>query len=319
MKRRRLLLILCLGALLIGGALAYRHYWLSRPVGHGPAGPAVDRQRFAQTWTDRKVLLLGLGDSITAGFGVPEEYSYFGRLVKNPDDEFPAMRGICLSAVLPGLEVRNESISGSTSLEHVHRIESLGVQPDDVLGLIVITTGGNDVIHNYGRTPPREGAMYGATEEQAQPWIEAFERRLHRMIDLLEARFPGGCHIFLADVYDPTDGVGDAENAGLPAWPDGLAIHTAYNDVIHRCAQRRPSVHLVPIHALFLGHGIHCTQSWREHYRADDPHYWYFTNLEDPNARGYDAIRRLFLIEIAKVAKQLADKPAAEPISRHGI
>ena len=33
---------------------------------------------------------------------------------------------------------------------------------------------------------------------------------------------------------------------------------------------------MVPIHALFLGHGIHCTQSWREHYRADDPHYHLF-------------------------------------------
>ncbi len=34
-------------------------------------------------------------------------------------------------------------------------------------------------------------------------------------------------------------------------------------------------------------------------------HHWYYTNLEDPNERGYDAIRRLFLIEMAKVGKQL--------------
>ena len=49
------------------------------------------------------MLLLGLGDSVTAGFGVPSPYSYFSRLVKNPDDEFEDMRGICLSAVLPNL------------------------------------------------------------------------------------------------------------------------------------------------------------------------------------------------------------------------
>ncbi|MBC8117927.1 MAG: hypothetical protein H7062_26345 [Candidatus Saccharimonas sp.] len=41
--------------------------------------------------------------------------------------------------------------------------------------------------------------------------------------------------------------------------------------------------------AEFLGHGIHCT------------HYWYWDNLEDPNDRGYDAIRRLFLIEMARI------------------
>ena len=40
------------------------------------------------------------------------------------------------------------------------------------------------------------------------------------------------------------------------------------------------------------------------------PHYWYAENLEDPNVRGYDAIRRLFLIEIAKVAEELAGKRA---------
>ncbi len=34
-------------------------------------------------------------------------------------------------------------------------------------------------------------------------------------------------------------------------------------------------------------------------------HYWYYTNLEDPNERGYDAIRRLFLLEMMEAAKQL--------------
>lgn len=33
----------------------------------------------------------------------------------------------------------------------------------------------------------------------------------------------------------------------------------------------------------------------REHYSSEDPSYWFFTNIEDPNDRGYDAIRRVFL------------------------
>ena len=122
---------------------------------------------------------------------------------------------------------------------------------------------------------------------QARPWINNFQVRLHRMIDLLEARFPGGCKIFLADVYDPTDGIGDAQNAGLPKWPDGLQIHRAYNDVIHRCAAQRRCVVLVSLYEEFLGHGIHCVQPWREHYRDDDPHYWYASNLEDPSCLGF--------------------------------
>ncbi|MHB8867156.1 MAG: SGNH/GDSL hydrolase family protein [Pirellulaceae bacterium] len=284
--------------LLITG-LVYRHYWLARPVGDGPAGPAVPEEPFRSVWTDRRVLLLGIGDSITAGFGASRaELSYFSRLVGNPENEYPEMRGRCLSAVLGNLETTNVAVSGSNSIQHLQRIEELPQQDLDIMGLVVMTTGGNDLIHWYGRSAPREGAMYGATWQQAQPWITSFEQRLNRMIDLLEEKFPGGCHIFVGDIYDPTDGVGDALSVFLPRWPDGLKIHAAYNRVIHRCAQQRESVHLVPIHATFLGHGSHCTQFWREHYRPDDPHYWYATNIEDPNDRGYDALRRVFLWEI---------------------
>jgi hypothetical protein len=59
-------------------------------------------------------------------------------------------------------------------------------------------------------------------------------------------------------------------------------------------------VRVVPIYEEFLGHGIHCRQFWRTHYRARDPHYWYSSNIEDPNDRGYDAIRRVFLNAILK-------------------
>ena len=99
--------------------------------------------------------------------------------------------------------------------------------------------------------------------------------------------------------------MGDSKKAGFPAWQDGLKILAAYNEVIRRCSGQNSLVHLVDIHGAFLGHGIHWTQFWSAHYDTKDPHYWYYVNLADPNERGYDVIRRLFLIEIAKVAKDL--------------
>jgi lysophospholipase L1-like esterase len=299
-RRLRLLLILFVGLLLCGAGWAYVELFLRRPVGIGPAGPAVPLQPFEQTWTDRRVLLLGIGDSMTAGLGASRpERSYFNRLVANPSSEFVGMRGRCLSAVLPNLEHENLAVSGTTSIYHAQLIrDDLPTYDPDVFGLVVMTTGGNDLIHNYGRTSPREGAMYGATLEQAQPWIENFERRLAEMLDLLGEPFPGGCEIFVGNIYDPTDGVGDAPSVYLPHWPDGLAIHTAYNEVIQRAACGRPNVHVVPIYEAFLGHGSHCRQFWRPTYDASDPHYWYFSNIEDPNDRGYDALRRLFLNRI---------------------
>ena len=61
---------------------------------------------------------------------------------------------------------------------------------------------------------------------------------------------------------------------------------------------------MVDQHTAFLGRGIHCTQFWTKQYDAHDPHNWYYVNLEDPNERGYDAIRRLFLNELGKIASQ---------------
>lgn len=287
---------------------SYCRCWLARPVGEGPAGPPVSREAFNSPWTDRKVLVLGVGDSVTAGFGVDAPYGYVARLVGNPLDEFSDMQGLCLSKVLPDLHVENIAVSGSTSLRHLELLEQLEKRPPDTFGLVLITTGGNDLIHWYGRSEPREGAMYGGTLDQALPWIENFRARLDRIVDRLEAAFPGGCLIFLGDIYDPTDGVGDAVSAWLPHWPDGLEIHRRYNQAIRQLAAKRKSVRVVLIHAAFLGHGTHCRQFWREHYRSEDPFYWYGANLEDPYQRGYDAIRRVFLIEIAKDAAQIAGR-----------
>ncbi len=299
---KRVLAIAVVGAGLIGLVLAGRHFWFRRPVGSGPAGPEVPRELFAREWSSRGVILLGIGDSITAGYGARRGYSYFDRLAANPSDEFADMMGISLSRVFPDLKARNLSISGTTSIQHIEQqLPDLDASLPEVLGVVVLTTGGNDIIHDYGRSPPREGAMYGASIEQARPWIEAFGGRLGHMVDGIHAAFPQGCHVFLANIYDPTDDIGDIESAGLPPWDDGPAILRAYNEVISRCASSRSFVHLVDLHGAFLGHGIHCTQPWRAHYQWDDPHYWYFENLEDPNERGYDVIRRLFLLKMAEV------------------
>jgi lysophospholipase L1-like esterase len=293
--------LLVLGALLIASAAGYIEFHFHLPPGEGPAGPAVPLEPFAKPWTQRKILLLGIGDSVTAGFGAHRGYSYFDRLGANPKYEFEDMRGRALSAVLPNLSTKNVAVSGSDSLQHLELIaQKLEKQPDDVFGLVVMTSGGNDLIHWYGRSAPREGAMYGATLQEAKAWIDHYEKRLGDIFTLIETCFPGGCCIFIGDIYDPSDGRGDPQSAGLPAWPEVLGVHAAYNDALRRAASRHAGVHVVPIYEAFLGHGIHCRKFWLAHYCAGDPHYWYAANLEDPNERGYDAIRRVFLNEIVR-------------------
>jgi len=305
-KSKRLTAILIAGIVLLSIATYYLSVYFIHPIGNGPAGPPVSRDAFSRPWTDRPVLLVGLGDSVTAGFGARKGYSYFDRLITNPPDEFADLNGICLRAVMPKLQFTNLAMSGSTSLEHMEKeLPRLPTVDSNVLGIVVLTTGGNDLIHNYGRTPPRDQAMYGANLEQANPWIENFGHRLDLMVNEITAHFPGGCQIFLANIYDPTDGAGDIQHTTLPDWPDGQKILSAYNEIIQKCAQSHTNVHLVNLHDAFLGHGIHCAQFWTKHYDWKDPHYWYFINLEDPNERGYDALRRLFLNEMAAHSNQL--------------
>jgi GDSL-like Lipase/Acylhydrolase family len=301
-KKLRFSLLLFFGIALVAFAIFYIQLVLARPIGNGPAGPKVARERFEKQWSDRLVRVVGIGDSITAGLGArSKDHTFFNRLINNPDDEYADMKGICLSSVLSQLTYENLAISGSTSLQHMAVIEDrLTVQDANVFGLIVMTTGGNDLIHSYGRSPPREGAMYGATLEQAEPWIEAYRVRLNDMFTKIDACFPGGCEIYVGDIYDPTDGVGDAPSVYLPTWKDGLAIHAKYNLAIVECAKAKPNVHVVPLHKTFMGHGSHCRQFWRSTYRPDDPYYWFYENIEDPNDRGYDAIRRVFLRAISE-------------------
>ena len=305
-KSKRRIGILIAGIVLLAIVFYYLSVYFIHPVGNGPAGPVVSRGAFSSPWTSRPVLLVGIGDSVTAGFGARKGYSYFDRLIKNPPDEFADLNGVCLSAVIPKLQFTNLAISGSTSAEHMGKeLPRLATAGSNVLGIIIITTGGNDLIHNYGRTPPRDQAMYGASLEQAKPWIDDFDGRLDSMINEITARFPGGCQIFMANIYDPTDGIGDIKHTTLPDWPGGLKILSAYNLNLQRCAQAHTNVHLVNMHDSFLGHGIHCAQFWTKHYDWKDPHYWYFINLEDPNERGYDALRRLFLNEMTACRNRL--------------
>jgi lysophospholipase L1-like esterase len=291
-----------IAAIVIAGILYFNFYL---PQGKGSAGPEVPAEPFKHIWSEKKVLVLGIGDSITDGYGARDGFSYFERMFKNPIGDCNDMSGKNLSAVFPKLSAKNIAKSGTTSIQHFKDIESLKIEPN-MFGIVVMTTGGNDLIHNYGRLPPEEGAMYGATIEQAKPWIDNFRKRLDSMIIKLKEVFPSGCQIYLANIYDPADGTGNTMSwlTGLPAWPDGEKILAAYNKIIAECADKYDYVHLVDIHTAFQGHGIHCRKIWIKNYRWKDPSYWYYLNIEDPSERGYDAIRRLFLNEIVTLEKE---------------
>jgi hypothetical protein len=275
------------------------------PNSKRPAGPPVPAEPFKHIWSEKKVLLLGIGDDITDGSSVKEGFSYFQRLVQNPPGDSPDMLGKNLSKVFPNLTNTNTASSWSTSINHLEGLTMAQINPQDVYGIVVITTGLNELLHSYGKEPPNERAMYGVTIEQAVPWMDNFQKRIDDMIKFIGYIFPGGCHIFIANIYDPTDGTGftNAWFTDAPAWPDGLAILEAYNQIIQGCASKYDNVHVVDIHKTFLGHGINCSKFAFGNDKEEDRTCWFQTKSADPtaNERGQDAIRRLFLNEMIKV------------------
>lgn len=293
--------------LLFGGYVGCRLYNAvrTRPMGTGPAGPEVPAAPFKQPWLDQPVVFLGIGDSITRGYGAPGGMTYFDLLMRNNNGLYPDMAGRDLSSVIGDLTARNVAVDYTVSQQHIDvQLAKLPQYDKSVHGIVVITSGGNDLIHDYGRSEPRHDAMYGCTYTQAQEWCELLKGRLDALLTGVMEKFPGGCELFFANIYDPTDGAGDPQTMMMHRWPDCVKVLALANQKIAELCETYPNVHLVDIHTPFLGHGIHCDEFWRKHYREEDPHFWYAPILEDPNIRGHDAIRRLFLQEMVRVYTQ---------------
>lgn len=272
------------------------------PVGCGPAGPNVPREAFQKVWTRQNIMLTGIGDSITRGYGAKAGLNYFDLLKENNKSKYPKMEGIDLKNVLPNIKAVNISVDYSTTRYHIDtQLPQLETQAEDVFGIVVITSGGNDLIHNYGRIAPKDGALYGCSFQQGLIWTENIKQRIEIILKETMKKFPGGCEIFLSNIYDPTDGLSDPQKVFMARWSDGTKVLELTNNKIEQLCNSYENVHLVDIHSEFLGHGIHCREPWRKNYRKDDPHFWYDVILEDPNPRGYDAIRRLFLLKMIKV------------------
>jgi hypothetical protein len=291
--------LLVIIALIVAGVL-YFHTYLSH--GNKPAVLEVPAEPFKHIWSEKKVLLLGIGDDITAGDIGHDGFSYFERMVQNPPGDSPDMTGKNLSKVFPNLKTTNIASTWSTSFNHLEGIKMMPINQQDVMGIVVITTGLNEILHSYGTESPQERAIYGATIEQAMPWLDNFQNRLDEMVMSTEHIFPGGCRIFIANIYDPTDGTSFTKNwfANAPQWLEGLAILEAYNQAIQECAKKYNKVHIVDIHKAFLGHGIHSAKTGHD---KENQECWYQTKSADPSANelGHDVIRRLFLNEMVKV------------------
>lgn len=236
------------------------------------------------------------GDSVANGYGASKGNATYELLAKELKGKYPEVELLQISADL------------SISKEHVLQFEKIKKQPKDVFGIFIFSTYGNDLGSPYllrsntdKNAPPRDGQLYGITLQQAKSKFgPILSNRLRHIHQLLEERFPGGFHVFLFTVFDPTDGVVKPEliptprsggTKKFPAWPDLSKVIQYSNSLMKKFANESANVTLVDVHKVMLNHGLSIVMDNPQQVIAQtNENFWYIPALEDPNDYGYKAI-----------------------------
>jgi lysophospholipase L1-like esterase len=221
---------------------------------------------------------VALGDSIS----IDEYAGGPGRggaslLVRNRDDDFPQWRGRDLASTRPELGFRLLATDGGTTdtlLDvQLPRLAAERLSPR----LATLTIGGNDLLLAYGDT------------RTALAVVRTVRQRVASVTRLLSDM---GCRVIVGTVYDPSDGTGAADRAGLPPWPDAVAVLAELNQALREVAKDHGAA-VADLHARFLGHGLTRGDVRQLDPRPADRELWYHQVIE-PNAWGASAVRGAF-------------------------
>lgn len=240
-----------------------------------------------------------MGDSITAGVGSSSSSgSYVHLILENMTSEWPDHDDEDLESLYPNLtDVIDVSRGGATtgSLLNGQLSDLSDELGTEVAGetIVVVTVGGNDMqsaipMVLFGGDAAGENAISGVIEN------------MEEMLDYFDdtTRFPDGVFVYLANVYEPTDGTGYVSNCFFGQNLSSVWHHfEAANSAIRDLAESR-DIALVDISAHFQGHGYHATDSTNAYYHGDDPTTWFSSDCIHPNDRGHHELRRVFMAAI---------------------
>jgi lysophospholipase L1-like esterase len=193
-------------------------------------------------------------------------------LYRNRDADFPDWVGRDLATL--GYTAQILARDGATSTDVLHRqLPLIQRRP----ALVTITMGGNDLLAAYGDT----AAGNAAIAEVAAVGEEVLTH--------LRAAAAEDCRIVVSTVYDPSDGTGEVATAGLPAWPEGLALVQTLNTTLVDLAHRHGAV-VADVYDRFLGHGVAAGDLAQTNAQPTNRDLWY-CGVVEPNAWGAAQIR----------------------------
>lgn len=218
-----LLAVIAGGLLAAGFALALRGA-TGDPLGEPPPAPAGA----APAKAPGKRLVLVLGDSLSHGTGDPSGRGYATDVV-----EALRRRGPVESVSLAVAGVESSDV---LALVESANVKSLAASAD----LILLSVGGNDLSHSFGRAGAPTEALTAVTASRAQ-----FARNLRRILETLRASNPSA-PIRLVGLYQPFSGAGREARIGA-------SMILSWNAVAAETALGFAGASTVPVFDLFEG------------------------------------------------------------------
>ena len=233
--------------------------------------------------------LVVLGDSISAGGGATApSRPYFTLLRQNHDGAWPEESGNDLVSRFGGsVPLINVAQGGATTADLAGQLEGLEDRVDTPASghtIVVLTIGGNDLQDAIVRAQAPDGPVLDRAVERLAELSDWFD----------ETRFPDGVSIYVAAVYDPSDGVAQIPGCffgvSLPGFVEALDVWRER----YIALGRERGFAVVDALGHFQGHGHHHDDPENPYHDAEDPTGW-FDDCIHPNDRGHSEIRRLFL------------------------
>lgn len=268
-----------------------------------PDGPPVDPMVNTYIPADFGAVdpkrVMYLGDSITAGYGVSARGAYPNLLLSNATNLWPDFEDVDLDSIYPGSTVEKVDVSvpGAKTDDLVARqlpdlARQLGPQVSGE-SIAVITIGGNDLSNSI--------IAIAANPDQADVVIDNIVDNLNQMMDFFQdsERFPDGVSVYYANVYEPTDGLGQADEcfAGVDL-EELMEDFERANQEMRRVGEER-GASVIDLRGHFLGHGYNRSDTDNAGYDEADHELWFQNDCIHPNSVGHHELRRLFAAAIA--------------------
>ena len=157
---------------------------------------------YAYAFPESPSTVIFLGDSITAGAGAQNDDESYAELLVNNTSTWPDWDGRDLATRYPGIDVVDVSEGGAQTgtvlNSQIEDFEAAVTLPFEGEALVIITAGGND-LYSVLRNP-------SGVEERVEKTVNNWREIAEYFLD--DERFPDGSTVLMANVYEPTDAVG---------------------------------------------------------------------------------------------------------------